>query len=258
MRPLRALVLIALCLAPSAVTLGQGPGSASTPLALDLKKVAVGSWAEYAMSVGKGDGMTVKSRWALVARDASGNTMEMTAEGPALARVGGKMVVKTILVPDPVKAEKPVKQMVVKMGENDPMEMPLDMPGMPAQRFEKPDPKKLVAKEQIKVPAGTFKASHYRDVNENVTVDSWVSDEVAPLGMVKVVTTPKPGAIGPGGQPMSVVTMELTARGKDAKAIINKPAKPFDPNAFGGAAPSAPPPPSPPPVSPPPAGAPKK
>jgi hypothetical protein len=258
MRPsfARALVLTA-CLAPAASSFGQAPGGSSTPLALDLKKVPVGSWAEYSMSIGKGEGMTVKSRWALVARDANSNTMEMSAEGQPLARVGGKMVVKTVLVPDPVGSDKPVKQMVVKVGAHDPMEMPLDMPGMPPQRFEKPDPKKLVGKEQVKVPAGTFKASHYRTVNDSGTVDAWVNDDVAPLGMVKVVTTPKPGSMGPGGQPLSTVTMELVARGKDAKATITKSGKPFDPSVFGGPPAGGPPAGGAPPAAPP-AAAPKK
>jgi hypothetical protein len=247
-RSIRALALAVACLVPAAsFAQGLGGGSA-TPLALDLKKVPVGSWAEYQMSIGgAASGMSMKSRWALVAKDAGSNTMEMSAEGKALERVGGKMVVKTVLVPDPVSSPKPVKQMVMKMGENDPMEMPLDMPGMPPQRFEKPDPKKLVGKEQVKVPAGTFKTSHYRDNNQSGTIDAWVSEEAPPLGMVKVVTTPKPGATGPGGQPVPPLTMELTARGKGAKSTITKPAKPFDPAMFGGGG-GAPPPPTPPPA----------
>src|SRR6185436_14973491 len=107
----------------------------------------VGAWAEYAMTVGPGEGMKVKSRWALVARDANSNTLEMSAEGGPLEGTGGKTIVKMVLVPDPVKSDHPVKQMVLQVGNKDPMEMPVDMPGMPAQKFEKPDPKKLVGKE---------------------------------------------------------------------------------------------------------------
>lgn len=233
MRPLRALILSGLCLTPSLVALGQGPGSASTPMAVDLKKVAVGSWSEYSMSMGRPELGAMKSRWSLVARDAKSSTIEMTVEGSAIASVGGKMVVKSVLVPDPVNAEKPVKEMIVKMGDRDPMRMPLDLPGMPTQRFEKPSPKNLVAREQIKVAAGPFTASHFREVTERGTIDSWVNEEVGPLGVVKVITSPKPGTLGPDGQPLSPVTMELTARGKDAKPLITQPAKPFDPTAFG-------------------------
>jgi hypothetical protein len=239
MRAVRFLIVtLALC-APALPAFSQ-MGEEPTPLALDLKKVAVGSWAEYSMTIGAGAGMTVKSRWALVARDATSNTIEMSAQGPPLEQVGGKTLVKMVLVPDPVKSQHPVKQMVLKLGDRDPMEMPLDMPGMPAQRFEKPDPKKLVGKESLKVAAGTFKTSHYRDVKNGVTLDFWTSDDVQPLGLVKLTTSPKPGAQAPGGQPIPPVTLQLVARGKDAKPGITKPAKPFDPAALGGPPPSAP------------------
>jgi hypothetical protein len=244
-RSFRALAVTFAWLLPTAAFAQGMGGTSTTPMALDLKKVAVGSWSEYSMSLGAPSAtttMSMKSRWALVAKDANSNTIEMTAEGKPLERVGGRMVVKTVLVPDPTSSEKPIKQMIMKMGEADAMEMPLDMPGMPPQRFQKPDPKKLVGKESLKTPAGTFKASHYRDTTESATVDSWVSDQAPPLGMVKVVTTPKPGVAGPGGQPMFPMTMELVAKGKDAKSIITKPAKPFDPSVFGGPGPGGPPP----------------
>jgi hypothetical protein len=252
----RSLFFLLALLAPLAAHgQGMGPGN-STPLALDLKKVPVGSWAEYTMTIGMGGGMTMKSRWALVGRNSAGNTLEMSMEGGPMAMMGGKMIAKMVLVADPVGAAKPVKQMVMQMGDRDPMEMPLDMPGMPAQKFQKPDPKKLVGKEDIKVPAGTFKASHYRDKTDNGTVDSWVSEDVAPLGMIKVTTSPKPGAVGPNGQPMPAVTMELVARGKDAKPVITKPPKPFDPSMFGGGHGGPPPGAGKPAAAPPPAPAP--
>jgi hypothetical protein len=241
MRMFRPLALI-LALGASAPALAQ-MSNEPTPLALDLKKVPVGSWAEYTMTIGAGAGMTVKSRWALVARDANSNTIETSAEGAPLDPIGGKMTMKLVLVPDPVKSDHPVKQMVLKRGESDPMEMPLDMPGMPAQRFEKPDPKKLVGKEQVKVAGGSFKASHYRDVNKSATTDFWISEEVGPLGLIKLTTVPKPGATGPMGQPLPPVSMQLTAKGKDAKPAITKAAKPFDPAAL-----RAPPPPAAPPA----------
>jgi hypothetical protein len=158
----------------------------------------------------------------------------MTAEGGPMAAMGGKMVMRMVLVPDPIKADKPVKEMVMQMGDKDPMQLPLNMPGMPAQKFQKPDPKKLVGKESIKVAGGTFKASHYRETTDSGTIDSWVSTEAPPLGMIKVATTPKAGATGPGGQPLPPVTMELSARGKDAKPSITKAPKPFDPQSMGG------------------------
>src|SRR4051794_28181696 len=69
-RVLRALVPTLALLAPAAAFAQVGIGAASTPLAVDLKKVPVGAWAEYSMTIGPGgQGMTMKSRWSLVAKD---------------------------------------------------------------------------------------------------------------------------------------------------------------------------------------------
>jgi hypothetical protein len=227
---------------------------------VDLKKAPVGAWADYSMSMG---GNTMKSRWALVARDANSATIEMSVEGGPAAMMGGKMTMKLVMAPDPTIAEKPIKQMVMQMPGQDPIEMPTNMPNMPTQKFEKPDRKKLVGKETIKVPDGSFKTSHYRDQTDQATIDIWASEQVPPMGLIKVTSTPKPGAKGPGGGPAMPVTMELTGHGKGAKPIITKPGKPFDPAMFGGGmrpgAGSPHPPGGPPPSAPPPsAPAPKK
>jgi hypothetical protein len=236
------LVTLVVLLTP-ALARAQPIGGGLTPLALDLKKVPIGSWAEYAVSIGGAGGTNIKSRWALVARDAGGSTLETSVEGGPMAMMGGKMIMKVSLVPDPLNSDKPIKQAVVQVGDRDPMEMPLDMPNMPPQKFQKPDPKKLVGKEQIKVPAGTFKASHYHDVTDRGVIDLWVSDGVGPLGMVKMTAIPPAGKQDQQTPPIS---MELTGKGKDAKPLVTKPAKPFNPAELGG---GAPPPASPAPPS---------
>ena len=73
----------------------------SLPLVVDLKKAAIGSWAEYGMKFGD---VKMKSRWALVARDDKSTTLEMSMEGPAAERMGGKVTVKMVLDPDPIGA----------------------------------------------------------------------------------------------------------------------------------------------------------
>jgi hypothetical protein len=246
MRRLLAPLLVTLA-APAAFAQVIG-GASATPILVDLKKVPVGAWASYDT---KAAGMEMKTRWALVARDAKANTMEMAMEGGPMAMMGGKMAVRMVLAPDPTAVEKPVKQVIVQMGERDPMEMPLDMPNMPAQKFSKPDPKKLVGKEQVKVPAGTFATKHYREVNDKATIDAWMSEDVPPFGIVKVNVVPKPGATAPNGQQIPPVTMELAARGADAKPTITKPAKPFDPRMLMGGPPAGPPPGAPPAAGPP-------
>lgn len=216
-----AVGLLALVLVP-AVARAQGGSMAATPLAVDLKKAAMGSWAEYAMKAGPRTG---KLRWALVGREGENTTLEMAMEGAMPGGAPPKMTVQMSLVPNPTSSSKPVKRLVMQMGDMDPMEMPLDMPQMPEQRFQKPDPKKLVGKETIKVGAGSFSTGHYRDNVEQGTIDVWVNETIPPLGLVKMTLTPKSGAGG--------MSIELTAKGTGAKPAITKEAKPFNPAMFG-------------------------
>ena len=222
---------------------GQGAAAyGPTPLAVDFKRAAPGSWAEYTMKVGTAGAETMRTRWAFLGRSTGGNTLELTMQGPAgattsptaaLSKLGGKVVTRMVLVPDPVGNSKPFRQVVMQIGDRDPVEVPLDLPGLPGHKFQNPDPKKLVGKETISVAAGSFHTSHYREEWEGSTVDAWLSDQVPPLGVVKTQVTPTPGTLGPGGKPMPPVTMELLVHGKDARPAITRPARPFDPGAPG-------------------------
>jgi len=199
------------------------------PLTVDFKQAPVGSWAEYDVKVGGSEPAVMKTRWAFVGRDASGNTLELTMDGPAAAsdRLGGKVVTRMVLLPDPIGSSKPIRQLVVQVGDREPVEVPLGTPGLPGQKFQNPDPKKLVGKATITVAGAKFQVGHYRDVLPDRTVDSWISAEVPPLGVVKIVSTPRPDAAGPGGRPLPPVTMELTAHGRNARPAITRPARPL-------------------------------
>jgi hypothetical protein len=198
-------------------------------MVVDLKKVELGTWASYSTTVGQ---MTMSTKFALVARDASSVAIETSMEGGMMAMMGGKMTMKMVMDPDPTTAAKPVKQMIMQVGDQDPMLAP---DNMPAQKYSKPDPNTLVGKETIKVAAGSFKTSHYRTKTDQATVDIWVSEDAPPTGMVKLMTS----AMQAGGQPLPAMTMELGALGKGAKATITKAPKPFDPQKLmGGAAPA--------------------
>jgi len=228
---MKRIIALALVLLP-AVAVAQSTGAPqSLPLVVDLKKAAVGSWAEYSMSFGD---IKMKSRWALVARDASSTTLEMSMQGGPAAQMGGKIALKMVLDPDPIGAKKPVKEIVMQIGDGEPMLAP---PDAPTQKFQKPDAKTLVGKETIKVAAGSFKTTHYRDHTPVGTVDVWVSEEVPPLGLVKFATTPEPSTGKTSQPPTPPATLELAATGTGAKPIITKSAKPFDPSQMMGGAP---------------------
>jgi hypothetical protein len=226
----------AFLLAPAAAwaQMAQGP---PTPLAVDLAKVPIGSWAKYNMTMGTMPPMSMKM--ALVARTSTGNTLESSMEG-GLAAKAGKVVSQMVLGPG---SEGTVSKMVLQVGGNDPMEMPIQ--AAQGKQFSKPDPKTFVKEETVKVAGGSFKTKHYHDKSaQGDTVDYWVSENVAPLGLVKIEMTQKsnPMISGP-------IKMELTGTGKDAKMVITKKPKPFDQNELvkqmtggAGAAPAAAPP----------------
>jgi hypothetical protein len=227
---MKRIVALALVLFPAAAAAQPIGAPQSLPLVVDLKTAVVGSWAEYGMTFGENK---MKSRWALVARNASSVTLEATMRGGVFARMGDKVTLKLVLEPDPVGMANPVKEMAMQIDDGDPMAGP---PDAPAQKFQKPDPKTLVGKETIKVPAGTMKTTHFRDHTPAGTVDVWVNQEVLPLGLVKVVATPEPPT-GKAKLPRSPqFSMELAATGAGAKPTVTKPAKPFDLQQMMGAA----------------------
>jgi len=204
----------------------QGPDvPAGLPLVVDMQKVEVGSWAEYAMSMGD---MSLSSRWALVARNAKSNTLEMTTKGGPVAK---PVVLRLVLPADPTSDAKPPKPMAMQFGNNPPMLAPKDTP---MQKFQHPDDKNLVGKEDLKVAAGTFKTSHYREKNTMGTVDIWVSETVPPLGIVKVITTPDVDKKAPAAMQVPSATMELSSTGKGAKPVITRKPRPFDEKKMAG------------------------
>jgi hypothetical protein len=197
--------------------LTQGP---PTPLAVNLEKVKIGSSARYSVKVGAMEPMTMSI--GLVGRNGGANMIETSIEGGLAARTG-KMTTQMTL---PSGSSGKVQRMVLQLGDNDPMEMPIQ--GAQAQQFAKPNPKTFVKTETIKVPAGSFKAKHYHDTTpRGDTVDYWISESVTPIGLVKMEATEKsnPMIAGP-------ISMELVGTGKDAKSAITKPVKPFDQATF--------------------------
>ncbi len=224
MRSLSSLT-VAFLLLPS-LAAAQGPGvPAGMPLVVDMQKIEVGSWAEYSMSMGS---IALSSRWALVARDAKSNTLEMTTKGGPVAK---PVVLRLTLPVDPTSNDKPPKPMAVQFGDDAPMLVPKDTP---MQKFQHPEAKNLVGKEDIKVAAGTFKTSHYREKNAMGTVDIWVNETVLPLGIVKVLTTPEVDQKAPTAMQVPAATMELSSTGKGAKPTITKKPQPFDEKKMGG------------------------
>jgi hypothetical protein len=208
------IALALLLVAAAAPARAQSPGTTPLPLGMDLRKAAVGAWSEYTVTVA--DLPPLKQRFAVVARDAATHVVEMTSEGGPLGK--NKMVLRFLLEADPKKER--VRQSIIQLGNNDPMELP---PG--SGQFT--PPRKLVGSATVKVPAGSFSTKRYRDkAKDGSVMEVWVSDQAPPFGIVKLV-----GQALEGKNP---VTMELSARGTDAKPAITKPPQPFNQEVLAG------------------------
>ena len=108
------------------------------------------------------------------------------------------------------------------MGDNPPMLIPGALGGGQTQSFRRVDPKTRVGPDPVKVPGGTFaKAEHHQEKLESgAVVDSWLSKDAPPFGLVKLSA-----GLDPHGKP---VAMELIAHGTGAKAGITAKPQPFD------------------------------
>jgi len=140
-------------------------------------KPVIGGWSEYQMTT-KGNPPT-KMKVAVVGKEGDAYWYETLMEGGREGRTITKM-----LVSGNPEDQKNIKRMIVKMGNEPAMEMPVDM--MQQTPKGQGQSGKVIDKgtETIKVPAGTFKTQHmqYQDVE---TVDTWVYKDVSPYGMIK-------------------------------------------------------------------------
>lgn len=213
-------LLAFLALAAPAMASAQSTGQPPLPLATDLAKVPVGRWAEYSMTAGPLPPQ--RARTALVARADRTNTLEMSVEGDRIA----KMTIQTELESRPPKEPRP-KKLVIQVGDTDPMLMPIEADEQAP--FLVPDEKNLVGQETIATGAGRFKTKHYRQKGPaGDSLDFWVSEEVAPIGLVRLEGERK----GIQQQQPIHFKIELVATGKNAKTTIVKAPKPFDEAKF--------------------------
>ena len=218
--------LLALWLGAAGAARAQSPNPSGTPLplAVDLKKVPVGSWSEYHMAAGKNSKASMTARMALVARTEGKADLETEVKGGPLAQMGRTILRMSIPIGDASEV-KPTEQ-VLQIGDNPPMLLPASMTGGRSQTFRKLDPKTRIGVDDIKVPGGTFPhADHFREKGPaGETIDYWINKTVMPFGLLKVTSA--------GSDDSKTVSMELTGHGGGAKPEITKPPQPFDPSVL--------------------------
>jgi hypothetical protein len=138
---------------------------------------AVGGWSEYQMT-GKGE-QPSKMKIAIVGKEGDAYWYETVMETKREGRVISK-----VLVSGNPEDQKNIKRMIVKMGNEPAMEMPVQMMQGSKDQGQKG---KIVDKgtESIKVPAGTFTTQHMQYQDGETVVDTWVYKDASPYGMVK-------------------------------------------------------------------------
>ena len=142
----------------------------------DFKPV-VGGWSEYQMT-GKGESPS-KMKIAIVGKEGDAYWYETIME----TRQEGRIISKMLVSGNP-EDQKNMRRMIVKMGNEPAMEMPIQMMQASKDQGQKG---KIIdkGKESIKVPAGTFTAQHMQYQDGEIVVDTWVHKDVSPYGMVK-------------------------------------------------------------------------
>ncbi|MCD4690499.1 hypothetical protein K8S17_03470, partial [bacterium] len=135
----------------------------------------------------------------------------------------GEKVITKMLVSGNPDDEDSLERMIIKSGDEPAMEMPLHMGMgmgmgqgmMGGDEDDEDDDAEMpeivpvdMGVETITVPAGTFKAHHWRIESDEITFDMWHSGDVGPYGMVKNTSED--------------FEMVLTGHGDDAKSLITE------------------------------------
>ncbi|MDP3936897.1 MAG: hypothetical protein Q8R92_02030 [Deltaproteobacteria bacterium] len=145
----------------------------------------------------------------------------------------GEMIMKQLAFIPPEGVPEP-KRMIMQAGESPPMEFPPEMVASIGRRarteMDKAGLGEKVGTESITVPAGTFRCDHYRQTTGDWTGEVWVSRDVRPNGMVKMVSPE-------GSMTLVKVLSNETSRIKGAPQRM-----PAMPGGFPGGAPPMEPP----------------
>ncbi|MBD3347986.1 MAG: hypothetical protein GF400_02170 [Candidatus Eisenbacteria bacterium] len=199
-----------------------GPGMQSPAQGQDFWKggeftPVVGYWAEYQMTFEDKEPMTM--RVAIVGQEEDAYWYETVMKNEE----GEPIVTKMLVSGDPGDTGN-VKRMIIKSGEEQAIEMPVEM--MKMQGMEKAEAKEEMESgtapesfgqdlgvEEVTVPAGTFKAHHWRGESEESSYDVWVQQEIGPYGLIKTTSED--------------YEMVLVAHGDDAETMITETPKSF-------------------------------
>lgn len=184
--------------------------------------VTVGRWAAYKFTGGRADGTTM--RMAIVNSEKVGDSTYYWYEMQMHGVRGNKpnTTIMQILVAGLASPHVAIRGLIMKDNDRPAMRAPDMMIGMMSRAFTsgmgqyleqrcKSGGITVVGMESVTVPAGTFRAMHFKD---NDGGEGWVSKEMGMFAVVKVIS--KDGTV-----------MELTDRGAGAKSAITETPQPM-------------------------------
>ncbi len=183
---------------------GRGP----SPKFYSEFKPVVGGWSEY--QVTSKAQKPWKMKIAIVGKEGDAYWYETAVETKE-----GRMVSKVLVSGNP-EDKKNARRMIVKMGNQPAMEMPVQMmqsapdSQAPTQKWKMVDK----GKESIKVPAGTFSTQHMQYEDGETVADTWLNKDISPYGMVKSQSKD--------------VEMVLLGYGTGAKTLITETPQKFE------------------------------
>jgi hypothetical protein len=161
----------------------MGMGMRPRPLPSGVFNPVVGSGADYDIQPANGPKTSIE--YAVVGKELvdgkDGFWMEWTTASPM-----GAMVMKVLIVPN--GSSTSAQKVIMQMAGGPPMEMPTQMTHTNggSNATTPADIRNLaedVGTESVTTPAGTFSCEHYR--MKDGSGDSWVSQKIAPFGLVK-------------------------------------------------------------------------
>jgi hypothetical protein len=216
MKNMKVVAFLVSCLSLTimAATASAQMGMRQRPLPSGVFNPVVGSGAAYDIQSANGPKTSIE--YAIVGKDSVNGKDGFWMEWTTTAGPMGEMIMKVLIVPD--GANTSTQRIIMQMDGRPPMEMPSQMGHMNGggNATAPSDVRNLaedVGVEAITTPAGTFSCEHYR--MKDGSGDTWVSQKVAPFGVVK----------HQGKDSSMILTKVIT----DAKDKITGTPQPFNP-----------------------------
>lgn len=172
----------AFLLAVMVATAGAQMGMRQGPAMSGIFRPVVGSGAQY--EVQTADGKKTQMEYSVVGKESVNGKdafwFEMVTSGTPM----GEMVMKTLTTTD--ASNTITSRTIMQMPGRPPMEMSSQMGrmGSQGQTTDLRTRAERVGTESVTTPAGTFSCEHYLMMKDG-SGDTWVSDKVYPLGVVK-------------------------------------------------------------------------